>query len=69
MIDSDGLFFNIASFIAGLYLLEYAADKFIDHTAAVAKRLRVSPTLIGLLTCGAEWEEVIVNSYPHLRPA
>ena len=54
----DGLVFNAASFVAGLFLLEYGADKFIDHTAVVAKRLNVSPTLIGLLTCGAEWEEV-----------
>jgi len=56
--NADVLLFNIASFIAGLFLLEYGADKFIDHTAIVAKQLNVSPTLIGLLTCGAEWEEV-----------
>ncbi len=55
---SDGVAFNVASFIAGLFLLEYGADKFIDHTAIVAKRLNISPTLVGLLTCGAEWEEV-----------
>ena len=54
----DDLVFNIAAFIAGLFLLEYGADKFIDHTAIVAKKLNVSPTLVGLLTCGAEWEEV-----------
>lgn len=58
MLDLDGLVFNISSFIAGLFLLEYGADKFIDHTAIAAKRLNVSPTLVGLLTCGAEWEEV-----------
>ncbi|KAK0706626.1 Sodium/calcium exchanger protein-domain-containing protein [Lasiosphaeria miniovina] len=56
----DALLFNISSFIAGLFLLEYGADKFIDHTAVVAKRLNVSPTLVGLLTCGAEWEELVV---------
>lgn len=60
MADMDSLLFNIASFIAGLFLLEYGADKFIDHTAVVAKRLNVSPTLVGLLTCGAEWEELVV---------
>ncbi|GAB1313101.1 hypothetical protein MFIFM68171_03311 [Madurella fahalii] len=60
MPSADILVFNIASFIAGLFLLEYGADKFVDHTAIVAKRLNVSPTLIGLLTCGAEWEELIV---------
>jgi Ca2+/Na+ antiporter len=60
MANVDSLVFNIASFIAGLFLLEYGADKFIDHTAIVAKRLNVSPTLVGLLTCGAEWEELVV---------
>jgi Ca2+/Na+ antiporter len=60
MANVDSLLFNIASFIAGLFLLEYGADKFIDHTAIVAKRLNVSPTLVGLLTCGAEWEELVV---------
>lgn len=60
MADIDTLLFNIASFLAGLFLLEYGADKFIDHTAVVAKRLNVSPTLVGLLTCGAEWEELVV---------
>ncbi|KAK3952203.1 hypothetical protein QBC32DRAFT_147243 [Pseudoneurospora amorphoporcata] len=60
MATVDSLLFNISSFIAGLFLLEYGADKFMDHTAIVAKRLNVSPTLVGLLTCGAEWEELIV---------
>jgi Ca2+/H+ antiporter len=60
MANIDSLLFNIASFIAGLFLLEYGADKFIDSTAIVAKRLNVSPTLVGLLTCGAEWEELVV---------
>ncbi|KAK4190330.1 Sodium/calcium exchanger protein-domain-containing protein [Podospora australis] len=57
---ADTLLFNITSFIAGLFLLEYGADKFIDHTAIVTKRVNVSPTLVGLLTCGAEREELIV---------
>ncbi|KAH8892070.1 hypothetical protein GQ53DRAFT_686920 [Thozetella sp. PMI_491] len=60
MVDVNALLSNTASFISGLFLLEYAADKFIDHTAVVAKRLNVSPTLVGLLTCGAEWEELVV---------
>ncbi|KAK3946234.1 hypothetical protein QBC46DRAFT_2799 [Diplogelasinospora grovesii] len=60
MPNIDTLLFNISSFIAGLFLLEFGADKFIDHTAIVAKRLNVSPTLVGLLTCGAEWEELVV---------
>jgi hypothetical protein len=58
MIDYDIICFNIAAFIGGLFVLEFGADKFIDHTAKVASRLRISPTIIALLTAGAEWEEV-----------
>jgi hypothetical protein len=65
--DVDALLFNISSFVAGLFLLEYGADKFIDHTAIIAKRLNVSPTLVGLLTCGAEWEEVRPVRHPLRR--
>jgi Ca2+/Na+ antiporter len=58
MVDADNVAFNIAAFIGGLFVLEFGADKFIDHTAKVASRLRIPPTLIALLTAGAEWEEV-----------
>ena len=58
----DSFFFNGSAFIAGLYLLEYSADTFIDNTAIVARRLGVSETLVALLTAGAEWEEVCVHS-------
>jgi Ca2+/Na+ antiporter len=54
----DGIFYNAAVFVAGLFVLEFGADRFIDNTAIVARRLRVSPTLVALLTAGAEWEEV-----------
>jgi Ca2+/Na+ antiporter len=54
----DTICFNGSAFIAGLFLLEFGADRFIDHTAIVATRLGVSQTLIALLTAGAEWEEV-----------
>ncbi len=54
----DILIFNIAVFVAAIFLLDYGADKFIDHTAIVASRLGVSQTLVALLTAGAEWEEV-----------
>lgn len=56
----DSICFNASAFIAGLFLLEFGADRFIDHTAIVATRLGVSQTLIALLTAGAEWEEVRV---------
>ncbi|KAI9648099.1 hypothetical protein NHQ30_002728 [Ciborinia camelliae] len=60
MLDFDNIAFNIAAFISGLFVLEFGADKFIDNTAKLATRLDVSPTLIALLTAGAEWEELIV---------
>jgi Ca2+/Na+ antiporter len=56
--DWDIFFFNSSAFIAGLFLLQFGADRFIDHTAIVARRLGVSQTLVALLTAGAEWEEV-----------
>jgi Ca2+/Na+ antiporter len=58
MMGSESVFFDAGAFIGGLFLLEFGADKFIDHTAVIAKRLGISPTLIALLTAGAEWEEV-----------
>jgi len=58
MANADIVAFNIAAFIATLFLLEFGADKFIDHTAIVARRINVSQAVIGLLTAGAEWEEV-----------
>lgn len=50
--------YDAGAFTAGLFLLEYGADRFIDHTAIVARQLGVSQTLVALLTAGAEWEEV-----------
>jgi Ca2+/Na+ antiporter len=58
MVDIDVVCFNTAVFIGGLFILEKAADKFINHTAKLAARLQVPSTLIALLTAGAEWEEV-----------
>lgn len=54
----DVLFYNTAVFIAGVFVLDYGADKFIDHTVIIGRRLGISPTLIALLTAGAEYEEV-----------
>lgn len=58
MANGDIIAFNVASFVCALFVLEFGADKFIDHTAIVARRTGISPALIGLLTAGAEWEEV-----------
>ncbi|MCJ1478690.1 hypothetical protein MMC13_007371 [Lambiella insularis] len=60
MSNYDNVFFNASAFIGGLFLLEFGADRFIDHTAVIARRLGISPTLIALLTAGAEWEELAV---------
>ena len=58
MANGDLIAFNVAAFICALFVLEFGADKFIDHTAIVARRTGISQSLIGLLTAGAEWEEV-----------
>ncbi|KAI5207195.1 hypothetical protein AUEXF2481DRAFT_69224 [Aureobasidium subglaciale EXF-2481] len=60
MIDVASIAYNIASFICALFVLEYGADKFIDHTAIVAERTGVPEAIIALLTAGAEWEELVV---------
>ncbi|KAL2010740.1 hypothetical protein VTN00DRAFT_6547 [Thermoascus crustaceus] len=52
--------YNIAVFVSNLFLLEFGADKFIDHTAVVARRTGISETVIGLITAGGEWEELAV---------
>ncbi|TVY21664.1 hypothetical protein LARI1_G000703 [Lachnellula arida] len=59
MVDTDTICFNIAAFISDLFVLERAADKFVEHTAKLAGR-RVPPSLVALLTAGAEWEELAV---------
>lgn len=44
----------------GLFLLEAGADRFTDAIGALARRLRASENVVGLLTAGGEWEELIV---------
>jgi len=61
MAQANVVAYYIASFIATLFLLEFGADKFIDHTAIVARRTGLSETVIGLITAGGEWEEVGVH--------
>ncbi|KAJ5151792.1 hypothetical protein N7492_010087 [Penicillium capsulatum] len=58
--DWDALCFNVATLIAGVFVLDYGADKFIDHTIVVGRRLGISQTVIALLTVGAEWEKLAV---------
>lgn len=60
MANATSLAYNVASFICALFVLEYGADKFIHHTAIVAERTGIPESVIGLLTAGAEWEELAV---------
>ena len=55
---SEAIAYHICAFICSLFLLEAGADRFIDHTAVVAKRTGIPPGVLALLTAGAEWEEV-----------
>ena len=47
-------------FLAGIGLLERGADWFTDAAAALATRLHAPQTVVGLLTAGGEWEELVV---------
>lgn len=58
MAQAEVVAFNIGAFISTLFLLEFGADKFIAHTSIVAARIGVPEVVVGLLTAGAEWEEV-----------
>lgn len=58
MVEVDVITYNVAAFISTLFLLEFGADKFVDHTAIVSRRTGIPDTVIALLTAGAEWEEV-----------
>ncbi|KAG9565154.1 hypothetical protein KCU71_g5385, partial [Aureobasidium melanogenum] len=60
MANAASIAYNVASFVCALFVLEFGADKFIDHTAVVAERTGIPESIIGLLTAGAEWEELAV---------
>lgn len=50
----------VAALIAGFLLLELGADHITDAIGVLARRLRASEGIVGLLTAGGEWEELIV---------
>ena len=58
MVDGEVIAYSVPSFICALFVLEFGADKFIDHTTVVANRTGIPQGVIALLTAGAEWEEV-----------
>lgn len=51
---------SLAALLAGLVLLEAGADRFTDAIGALARRLHASENVVGLLTAGGEWEELLV---------
>lgn len=58
MASGNVIMYNIATFVSGIFLLEFGADKFLEHTAIVARCTGIPDTIIALFTAGAEWEEV-----------
>lgn len=44
----------------GLFFLEAGADRFTDAIGTLARRLHASENVVGLLTAGGEWEELLV---------
>ena len=50
----------MAAVLAGLVLLETGADRLTEAIVALAHRLRAPEHVVGLLTAGGEWEELIV---------
>lgn len=60
MANAASIAYNVASLICALFVLEAGVDKFIDHTAIVAERTGIPESVVGLLTAGAEWEELAV---------
>lgn len=50
----------LVAVLGGLVLLEVGADRLTDAIVALARRLRAPEHMVGLLTAGGEWEELIV---------
>jgi cation:H+ antiporter len=50
----------VVALVGGLVLLEWGAERFTRTIRALARRLRASEGVVGLLTAGGEWEELIV---------
>lgn len=54
------IFLWLLAFGAGLLLLEWGADTFTERIGLLATRLRAPESVVGLLTAGGEWEELLV---------
>src|ERR671937_2007019 len=55
-----GVVLSVMALVVGLVLLEWGAERFTRAIAALARRLRASEGVVGLLTAGGEWEELLV---------
>lgn len=55
------ILFSVIVFIIGVLLLERGADLFTDRVGELVERTGVSETVVGLLTAGIEWEELLVS--------
>ncbi|KAI1049109.1 hypothetical protein LB506_004637 [Fusarium annulatum] len=58
MANGNAIAHNVAVFISTLFLLEFGAGKFVDHTAIVARRTGIPGSVIALLTAGAESSKI-----------
>lgn len=56
--DWEAVAFDGSALVAGLFLLQYGADSFIENSGLILQEVGISPALSHLLTAGAEWEEV-----------
>jgi cation:H+ antiporter len=63
------MFFPIAAVIAGLVLLVWSADKFVEGSAAVARHFGVSPLIIGMVIVGfgTSVPEMLVSAISSLQ--
>ena len=50
----------VVALVGGLIVLEWGAERFTGAIGAIARRLRASEGVVGLLTAGGEWEELVV---------
>ena len=50
----------VGGLLLGLALLGFGADHLTDATASLARRLNAPEHVVGLLTAGGEWEELVV---------
>ncbi len=58
-----GIALAIVALLVSLYLLERGADHFTDSVRTLARRLRAPESVVGLLTAGGEWEELVVVAF------